>query len=955
MEKNFNRLLLLKGFNNYFNRIIKKYSTTSDYIDNSSDYHYVENVNFNPNDGVQAGVILNIQEDLSKSDYLLVLSGEDIVSRWYIMEVERLRKGQYRITLKRDVIAENLENLRTAPLFVEKSIIRDKADPFIFNKENMGYNQIKKNEEYLKDKSRVPWIVGYISRDYLKQTDPEQAETDKEISAKYALLSDSAVPSSQLPWEFTDQRLILGNCQGYELKVKYGHADYVVSRTYQGVTYTSKYPFTADFSLQYDSNGNYSGYTGSTNYPSVSQGQFFLYNTSDGKFNIVATQNKGRPSVKDFVNTIVNNNLSLKQVPNSIVTATISTDATVQELLSWNNKVIVHAGRYYQLKVKETTTDVQEFPASSYFDLRDSFAEFISTYNDINDGLFGLSDIAQASLPLVMTAQMKGVVIEPTEVSTVDIKMTVPRYSRRAHLNDAPYDMFAIPFASKNLYNEEKHRLHLATADIDCDENVSLAMAFYCAAEMGKDVVYDIQLLPFCPCQEFITDDGVLTESYGVSGYNYSYITNASNEKLSICLWCNSSSSSFNIEKAIDVERPTTTETVSRTYTSNLLNMYSGTYSFNGVESTISINNVGRPGINTVFRINSISIRDEQLNISDITQSSFNGNNLVIKTRQVLSDIVQLRPVVINRIRVDMVYVNTQDQERYIYNEAEDIKVSNECDFFRLSSPNYNGQFEFSVAKNGSVEFFNVDYTYKPFQPYIHINPNFKELYGSDFNDARGLICGGDFSLPIITSAWTDYEVANKNYNNVFLRQIQNMETNYKIQRKKDIASAVSGVFTGAASGAVSAGMASGGNPYAAAAGALVGGTMSAIGGGMDVELNKEAYQESKKYAEDMYGFNVGNIEAIPYALARTSAFTENNKIFPVLESYSCTDKEKSALRNKIKYNGMTVMRIDTIDTFLDNEEETYIQGDLIRDVSLMDDFHMFNECYTELKKGVYL
>ena len=104
-----------------------------------------------------------------------------------------------------------------------------------------------------------------------------------------------------------------------------------------------------------------------------------------------------------------------------------------------------------------------------------------------------------------------------------------------------------------------------------------------------------------------------------------------------------------------------------------------------------------------------------------------------------------------------------------------------------------------------------------------------------------------------------------------------------------------------------------------------------------------------------MYGYNLGNIKAIPYALSRTSAFTENNKIFPVLEFYSCTDEEKNALRKKIKYNGMTVMRIDTINTFVNDDEETYIQGDLIRNVGLMDDFHMFNECYTELKKGVYL
>ena len=48
----------------------------------------------------------------------------------------------------------------------------------------------------------------------------------------------------------------------------------------------------------------------------------------------------------------------------------------------------------------------------------------------------------------------------------------------------------------------------------------------------------------------------------------------------------------------------------------------------------------------------------------------------------------------------------------------------------------FSGEFEFSPAKNGGVEYFNVDYLYRPFSPYIHVTPNFGGLYGKDFNDA---------------------------------------------------------------------------------------------------------------------------------------------------------------------------------------------------------------------------
>jgi hypothetical protein len=103
-------------------------------------------------------------------------------------------------------------------------------------------------------------------------------------------------------------------------------------------------------------------------------------------------------------------------------------------------------------------------------------------------------------------------------------------------------------------------------------------------------------------------------------------------------------------------------------------------------------------------------------------------------------------------------------------------KVESQTEFIRLQSPNYNGSFDFIPAKNGGVDYFNIDATYKPYTPYIHINPNFKGLYGSDFNDARGLICGGDFSLPNTSDQFSTYELNNKNYLNTFNRQIESMD-----------------------------------------------------------------------------------------------------------------------------------------------------------------------------------
>jgi hypothetical protein len=91
-------------------------------------------------------------------------------------------------------------------------------------------------------------------------------------------------------------------------------------------------------------------------------------------------------------------------------------------------------------------------------------------------------------------------------------------------------------------------------------------------------------------------------------------------------------------------------------------------------------------------------------------------------------------------------------------------KVYGLTKFARICSPNYAGVFQFSPQKNDGFHYIEINCTYKPFMPYIHLNPDFNGLYGQDFNDNRGLICGGDFSLARLNNAWEEFELQNKNY-----------------------------------------------------------------------------------------------------------------------------------------------------------------------------------------------
>lgn len=285
-------------------------------------------------------------------------------------------------------------------------------------------------------------------------------------------------------------------------------------------------------------------------------------------------------------------------------------------------------------------------------------------------------------------------------------------------------------------------------------------------------------------------------------------------------------------------------------------------------------------------------------------------------------------------------------------NEAMNYKLSNECDIFRITSPNYNGIFEFSGAKNNGVDYFNIDVTLRPYNPYIHINPNFKFLYGQDFNDSRGLICQGDFSLPMITDQFKDYEVRNKNYLNIFNREISHMDFEFEKARTEAIFGAVTGTIGGGISGAVAGGKLGGG--LGAGIGATTGLIGGAIGGAIDYNIMIERQAESKNLKFDMFNYQLGNIKALPYSLSKITPLTYNNKIWPFVEIYSCTDTESNILLDKIKYTSMNVNAIGYISNYLQSDK-TFISASLIRLEDLHAQTQEANAIYNELVKGVYI
>lgn len=294
-----------------------------------------------------------------------------------------------------------------------------------------------------------------------------------------------------------------------------------------------------------------------------------------------------------------------------------------------------------------------------------------------------------------------------------------------------------------------------------------------------------------------------------------------------------------------------------------------------------------------------------------------------------------------------------------------DFKIEHETSFCRLVSPNYNGTFEFKPTSNFGVDYFEVNCSYKPFQPYIHLNPKFSTdgLYGGDFNDARGLVCSGDFSLPIVSNQWINYQIQNSAYKDSFNRQIENMETTFRIQQEQAtvagrvnaITAGISGMTAGAMAGSIAPG------PWGiglgvglGVAGGLASAQASYWGLQQDLKYAQQLQAEALDYSKDQFGYALQNIRALPYSLGRVSAFTINNKVFPFLEFYTATEPEKQALRNKLTYRGMTIGAIGTIQDYLQGEP-VFVQGSVIRLDTLAEDYHLASALAHEIHKGVYI
>lgn len=279
-------------------------------------------------------------------------------------------------------------------------------------------------------------------------------------------------------------------------------------------------------------------------------------------------------------------------------------------------------------------------------------------------------------------------------------------------------------------------------------------------------------------------------------------------------------------------------------------------------------------------------------------------------------------------------------------------KLLNETKMWRLCSPNYASQFEFNISKlDKQAGPFSVDVSLKPYNPYIRVSPKFSDLYGTDFNDKRGLILAGDYSLPIASSSWANYELNNKNYEKTFNREIASLEFSNKWALAGDISNAVVGTAAGYALGAKSFG----------GVGGVVGGSLAAGGGILDIFQNQSLLKENLNKQKDLFNYQIDNIKAMPNTINKGTPLDINFKIWPVIEEYSASDEEIEQFKKYIKYRGMTADLVDTFENVKDYKVDSAFDFDyryielLPLELDDIGNYQIAQFLSNELQSGIYI
>ena len=535
-------------FNNYYNRIIKRYDTIveyGEYIDKQ------ENANFVHGDGVNSSFVWNKPANVTDTpDYVIVDDYKGNISRWFVTNSFKTRDRQDRLELRRDLIADYFSDIvKRSPCLIRKGYV-NKTSPLIFNDEGVAYNKMKVEERLIKDNSNCSYIIGFFAKDAFN-SDTTVNGTVKEKNYAYYYTDLASFP-------YKNYVEGAGNSHTESATKVAGNNNLNI---YYAVKFSGKdtrdglfnHYTNFEMTVNYYGNAKPSWYTNS--YATEERIDNYLYyedfdNVSDIDSNLI---------IKYYgVGTIPMNYWKAGKAYRTCCIETAQTfqsrglqnaaldllgveEATYNNIYEFVGKRVKLGNVIYDVSLGEENERNQHPNANnavtSWMNSSKPFntmvENMLESYYDCEYET-GHNQFSNADIKVL--AKTKDYYLVFSEASS-DISTEVKASSNRTHLTEYPYDMFM-------LINEDNIPYKVGANNFVSNHEVNMNIA-QAICEASGSAGYDIQIVPFNPIQDTILADN----SINFLNYDSHEIKDANNKVVGHYVMCSSADLKLKLEK----------------------------------------------------------------------------------------------------------------------------------------------------------------------------------------------------------------------------------------------------------------------------------------------------------------------------------------------------------------------------------------------------------------------
>ena len=539
-------------FNNYYNRIIKRYDTIAEYTANATLLGSQANCNFVHGDGVNSNFTWNkLATDTDTPDYVVVDDYKGNISRWFVTNSFKSRDRQDKLQLRRDLIADFYSDIvQYSPCLIRKGYV-PQNNPLIFNDEGVQYNKIKQDEILIKDESNCSYIVGFLSNTTGGQNTVNGTIKDYNYDYNYASLND-----------FPYKNYVEGAGNNHSEVATIIHNNSPATRIYYSLklgarTEDSNGYQLSDIEIVWRTTGvgrpsyytpSYSGNAGNgTFYRSVST----LSNTNVILYCDSGSADYSTDVEMDYIyaNYIISLYTKISNLSTSYAESCFNLETGIySSLQQYVGKKIKIGSTVYTVSLQSTNYRNTYVTYNAYNPtILSAFNSIISYINnnkpsqaEMSSGVYTMRYYNNANRyqpsDLKIMTELDDYYLVFTEASS-NIYTDLDSPNDRTHLSSQPFDMFM-------LINESNISYKVNTTNFVSNHEVNINMAQALCQVSGAGA-YDIQIVPFNPMRGTILADGTLN----FYGYDVHEIKNSANTVIGHYVMCNSADLKFTLEK----------------------------------------------------------------------------------------------------------------------------------------------------------------------------------------------------------------------------------------------------------------------------------------------------------------------------------------------------------------------------------------------------------------------